>query len=1207
MSTSDASLARQRRDVNNQTNSISTHTINDDEDEEWWNEDDNPILASDDQPSVARLTRWPNFAGATDEHIAQNPRRSTRRRTYSVVKPVREKSKQKQKMKNAAAGIKVITNVSRHHGPEPVVAQPPMPQPPQPVTQARGFVDLAALQALDTQAPESAGGFWKSIKGNKSSKPVAADHHTIARGSNGAAPVAAGSGLAPVQPRPSTDLSPSDRPIFIGISIDDSIPRPPPSPKSVSSRVSTEIDASDTTTPKDPFPETPTIIITPSQEDPAAWYRQEEQSPYHTRPRATSSLYSRATNFFPPSNNPTDAPPVPKIPVSAFRKSLGRGKSRKSVRVSAATVFSEDGDLGSARRSRALSSATVFEEDESPILTRQERALSESASGTAIKHTSVLLPDQRASKGWWNYITTPFLTRAPTLPSPSGTQHERLALPKPTATSPEAAKRFWEKSYFSPMSPETSTTIASDAWWDAQGAKLGRRSTIKSPEAEAGTLQTDGSGTLPFVLAAGEATYRNMDGEITNGMIQTVPEPVPTMPPHILQTAIPNAASPPVAGFTAPTTTKALPPPPPASPLQAIANGAGRTIDPPLPIRGPIMGGGLGGNTISSRQLALPYSPGPPPYSPPRVVIPKYHAILPATLSRTREPVSPGPVTPSMQRAMTTGGGIALSDVPSPETQAPRRVINLNGGYPDLPTRQHHTPVTIGDIVKQSKKATKAEAKRQRNEKEDALVHTMGGLWRGRGCLPKRGCYGRGGAEGRKRRRCWFWLIAGFLSMIILIVVLATTLHRSPPPTTVPSQWVNLTGFPPIYTGVSTVAVPDNTVAVVGCMQPSTMWSCSLPKELQQSADTANEPNFRLQIQWDNSSSTNATFSNVTGNPNLPTRSINSPAAYAHHIVRRILLRARQSRTFTPTPAPPSLAEQVFLGNTTDGIISAAKAGEPTPFYISFLSTDDMPDTVLTNTNTRHVTPRANSNSTATFPDILGALPSVHPPPVSADGDGTAAPANLLPLPLPAQQPLRLYDRGLASEHYGFYTYFNRSIYSKAAIHFDSPVLGDGQPIPDDANGGCTRTAAQSVCTWSETRFLVQIWTRRGNSSVLLGSGSGSSSSSASSSPNSTANDFSRPGSFPLPVTISIDRHGGDPARKALYCWGLDAREAFNTSLGKIYAGEQRGFGGTLINPTPNAFNVSLPGQGRTDVGAGGFDGGTGGCRCVWGNWKAVS
>src|SRR5277367_2016449 len=104
--------------------------------------------------------------------------------------------------------------------------------------------------------------------------------------------------------------------------------------------------------------------------------------------------------------------------------------------------------------------------------------------------------DQRRSKGWWNYLTSPFLTRRSTLASPLSATHEHPALPSLATAAIKAQEggrnpREWEKSVFSPVTPETSTTIASDVWWDRRNTTT----TVISPDEE--------SGTLPFVLAAG--------------------------------------------------------------------------------------------------------------------------------------------------------------------------------------------------------------------------------------------------------------------------------------------------------------------------------------------------------------------------------------------------------------------------------------------------------------------------------------------------------------------------------------------------------------------------------------------------------------------------------------------------------------------------------------------------------------------------------
>jgi hypothetical protein len=294
----------------------------------------------------------------------------------------------------------------------------------------------------------------------------------------------------------------------------------------------------------------------------------------------------------------------------------------------------------------------------------------------------------------------------------------------------------------------------------------------------------------------------------------------------------------------------------------------------------------------------------------------------------------------------------------------------------------------------------------------------------------------------------------------------------------------------------------------------------------------------------------------------------------AGHFIRSLLPKAGQSVLFTPSPAAPSNAEQFFLGNTTDGIVSNQKAGEPTPFFISFLST-----TTSINLQKRD---QLQSNP---FPDIASSIPA---PDLNADG--TAAPANLLPFPI--QQPLRLYDRGLPTEHYGFYTYFNRSIFLKSNTPLNASNLGEGE-VPDDQNGGARETEAVVRCTWAETRFLVQMWTRKNTTAKLVGSPTPSTSLSA----NETANDFTRPGSFPYPVTVTLDRHGGDPAVKLLYCYGLDSRE--HTTTFKLQQ-ENKGFGGGIINQAPSLFvNSSNPTLG-------GYDGGSGGCKCQWQNWMSV-
>ena len=426
--------------------------------------------------------------------------------------------------------------------------------------------------------------------------------------------------------------------------------------------------------------------------------------------------------------------------------------------------------------------------------------------------------------------------------------------------------------------------------------------------------------------------------------------------------------------------------------------------------------------------------------------------------------------------------------------------------------------------------------------------------------------------ENRTKKK-WYFMIGGaLLALIILIVVLILifTLHRSDAP--VQTTWLSITGFPPIPTGIATIAQPDAAIEESHCVAPNTLWSCAVPKEQQTSIapNLPDQPNFRLEIRFQNGSSALGT------NTSLTSRSL-SNAARASSYIRDPVLRARDSFTtslFTPNPAPSSQEDQIFIGNTTDNNTTPFQ-GEATPFYISFL-----PITITGSTQT--LSTRDNSDP---FPNVTAGIPSP-----SINPDGTATSANLLPFP--SAQPLMLYNRGRNDEHYGFYTYFDRSIFLKSTDLLNST----GPDIPDNANGGALESAADVRCTWAQTRFLVQIWTNAGNALQLLGNNTMAENSSSS------ATDFNQPGSFPYPVSITLDRHGGDEKQKMIYCYGMDETEHIVSSKKQVHL-ENRDFGGQgLINPGNRLFgpsvNVSI-----ADGGPGGIDGGFGGCRCQWRNW----
>ncbi|KAI6248699.1 hypothetical protein HI914_02302 [Erysiphe necator] len=441
--------------------------------------------------------------------------------------------------------------------------------------------------------------------------------------------------------------------------------------------------------------------------------------------------------------------------------------------------------------------------------------------------------------------------------------------------------------------------------------------------------------------------------------------------------------------------------------------------------------------------------------------------------------------------------------------------------------------------------------------------------------VPKLGSCFCKSPENRKRskRQKQYFSLALFVIFIIVITLLISMAHVKPKRSNAQSQWLNLTEFPPIFLGFSTVISPVLVRESSTCVTPATQWSCHLPKELQSSVknDLTNQPNFFIQIDWDNSAEANTTFSTLTSN-RTSIRQI-----YRHKVTNRRPLRYSRAENgkinyFRPDPAPPLIAEEWFLGTTTDGIVSTNKAGEPTPFYVSFL------ETAKSSVEKYKIISSQNS-----FPNVS----SIIPPP-NLLPDGTAAPANLLPYV--SNQLLKLYDRGLPTEHFGFYNYFDRSIFLKS-VFLDINDVGS-RLTPEDLNGGAARAEASYRCTWSQTRFLIQIWTRKKSIHRF---------NHTFNQEKDTAKNtvLQQPGSFPYPITITIDRHGGNPMTKTLYCYKLDKLGGLDADSGYIST-EFRGSGGILINPAPTIFTNN------SDSNIGGFDGGNSGCLCQWSNFQEI-
>ena len=731
---------------------ISTETANNpfdtvfddkESDIEWWDKEENSLANSNLPDTEARIMQWPKAESASARNAPIKQSRTVARKTdkrYSVHKPTRDKSKGRQRKQNALAGIKVITNFSKSSA--TIKASPTKTLRPAEIQQSKtmpqigSFVDLAALQALNGEAPQPSGGFWKTKK-NKDLTRASASKHSLAgeisqdlvtEGLAGHSPKR----LKPIAHVPSPlDLSPSDRPIVIGISISSArLAEHTLSPETATSATSNIFQSYEHRTPTNMAPETPTIIITPAQAG-TIWSALEDNSAGPTV-RPASSIYSQAPHNVMGIYTQNNAPPVPQMPASVIENERQRIAAQKSY-------FSPDSDEGTSweddftdrdnkSRSRAFSTGTIFEEDESPVLARKDHSVTVSARVKDLKHASIsTVATRRRSRGWWNYITTPFLSRSNTVAARGVFEDQPPPALPSLATAAEKAQeaerdgKMWEKQ-FSPATPATTTTMSSDAWWDTSAREDLSKHEIpadKSPEVcdSRHKVQTS-TGTLPFFsseialvggstpsLSAEDTDSQPDRGASLRSLINTHETP---MPPGRLNSIPPRTHNP----FVQPRLTDLENP---SSTVQRTRQQSSQSARPAL-----------------SRIQAVVVPSPPPPYSPANAQIPRYGAVLPPNhTTNLQYPVSPGPLSPGLQQAMSTSGGIPMSEVLS--TPANRRPIILNSEYSELTPRQAPMVFDAPPLQPISSRAQeKAEAKRQRHEKEDAIARKAGGLWRGR-------------------------------------------------------------------------------------------------------------------------------------------------------------------------------------------------------------------------------------------------------------------------------------------------------------------------------------------------------------------------------------------------------------------------------------------------------------------------------------------
>lgn len=1038
------------------------------------------------------------------------------------------------------------------------------------------------------------------------------------------------------------EVSPWDRAIPIGISIpSDSVPDFSPYQ---STRHRSESDATLVT---------PSIIITPANAMKSVW-SPDTASDY--TPGRGSSIYSRATfNIHSDKADVPPVPALPtnvmQTSTGNFNPDFYRGAieehqshTRNGTLDSAGTAFEDDED-DIKLRDRITSTGTFFEEDEMPL--RNKNMLSTLSIDTSV------VPTPRRSQGWWNVITTPFvMSRTNSVWTQGGRNMEKTPsvpmVPQrfdANANSPSTPTTYiWsatEKSPSirgdSPLGPtshstamtslklserrqsehvvygysantppttrsqdrandsdmrfisETQSVVRNEAQYHFKQTPSTPDRNITSPlsamspspivdTATTGTVmmprQVQGPQPIHVVIELQDRrTDANAQATITNS--QAIRQPVHASVE--LQNRQLDANSQATNADTVPTRlsfhtdlklqdrqseanvqTTVANTPPTGQLFYSNIEHQGRQLDASAQT--------TKADTLHTRQLfyssvehqgrqrdasahttsANTLPTGQPLYANIEhqedrrdVSVQKTSASTP----QTRQPAQASPLTPQLVNV----------DLSTPRDDTAKIKLPVFAPPPTYAQKSSHSSYDHGSRA--SSPASTPELKGQKQHRKVSNIMD---------CFPFLGRFQRKKEDNQKKKQekkksrkgGWcFWccgcciIIVVLLAIIIPVTVVLT--HKGNKDSKAkdpPSQWLNITGYPPIPTGISTIAQPEPSEEQSGCVVPATIWSCALPKEQQQSIspNKPDQPNFKLEITFENSTVTK---------PSKTRRAANPVSAGA--VVRSRFLKARAAPS--ASPAPPSTEDMKFLGQNTDGNLAPFE-GEDTPFFITFQdSTSDV---------SSRLAKRAGSNDSSNITSVI-------PPPL-LNPDGTAAPANLYPLP--SAQPLRLYNRGKADEHYGFYVYYDRAIFLKD-IKSDTGRGGN----PADVDGGSPFAAATQRCTFSQTRFLVQIWTKSQATKPLL----------QASASNSSETVFKRPGSFPYPVTVTLDRHGGEPTKKNAYCYFIQKDGTIkNNSDSQTFVFEDRGFGGNLVNPT-QGLNVTT----------GPIDGGTGGCSCQWQNW----
>jgi hypothetical protein len=883
-------------------------------------------------------------------------------------------------------------------------------------------------------------------------------------------------------------------------------------------------------------PETPTIVITPALDS--------RLSP-EQRSRVASSVYSRLTSGATPPVEIGNVPPLPQNLPALLKKSQPLVASNAgakhpgafnimdkevNLRESTGTTFEEDFD--EKKVGRIMSSDTLFEEDQQPMNPRVRSA----HDAKELTIDTAILPTPHRSRGWWDLIRTPF---------------ENARSFSKFGRSPTDGERTLEVPAIPPLIYYTQPAPA------------------------------EGLG-----LTAPRNTHNSQALRRLESRDQLKLEPVPPLPAgkrgSALSTFSPNEREVPLMLHVSPID------------RESAKRSAAQSKMDHLSYSTAVASNDNGKSPLDAKttpeSVRSEFSPVGQVIGEGEVVAAK--GIVQHPPQTTTQPSNQVTFMPKTTSVNTSLRSSLTAEVVKASPKPPPLVLRSESRWPAPapyfapPPTYPHEP-SQGATRQAQPDLTAPFPPTRFSSFDDRLKQPKERKLRRLLTRKKKKAEEKKSGKSKRRRWCCLCCCLIFFILVLVGVVLGVVLsrqHKSSSSTE--ATWFNVTNYPPIPGGILTVARPNLRTSVSGCVNPQAMWSCAVPKEEQDSImpNDPNQPNFVFDIRYDNSSTSSSKF--------------RRSGSAAPHAWKTNLLLLRDSPVLQASPKPPALEEYAFLGNTTDGV-SEPFEGEATPFYISFKPPsqanfrkfkrheDDVSAAAAAAASTTVSSASSTTSSAIFIPNLSTAFPKPE-----VNSDGTAQAANLLPFP--SFQPLRLFNRGKSDEHYGFYTYFERSIFLRSVSFQNTTeeMIGD---VPADANGGSAEDAATARCSWTDTRFKIQIFTNKGASAQVLPPPDGSS------VPAPGSVTFVRPGSFPYPITITLDRNGGGLTTKMLYCYGMNDREIQNINSRKFQP-ENRAFGGTIINPSQIFTNIPVT---TAEGGPGGINRGTRRYICKWTNWLA--